>query len=278
MCLILLAIDQRPGYPWIIAANRDEFRDRPTAPLGWWTDHPQVLAGRDLTAGGTWMGITREGRFAAVTNYREARSAYQRSPSRGILVSDFLTGDMSPGAYLEHIATQSQRYNGFNLVLGDTSRGLFYYGNRDNKAGSPNHPAPVPLSTGIYGLSNHHLDTPWPKVKSGKRRFAHCLTKASDEGLTEALFDVLADRTQPDDADLPNTGVGLTWERILAPLFINSPQYGTRSCSLVWLDHQARLTVVERTTPQPGNTDLQPVDRRFQFHANTAAAVRTPSQ
>jgi uncharacterized protein with NRDE domain len=281
MCLILLAIDQHPDYPWLIAANRDEFRERPTAPLGWWRDHPQVLAGRDLAAGGTWMGLTRKGRFAAVTNYRETRSVFPRGPSRGALVSDFLTGEMPPEAYLKVIATQGQRYNGFNLVLGDTCSGLFYYGNRGIAAGSRSHDAPNRLTPGIYGLSNHRLDTPWPKVERGKRRVADCLAtqgRAQEEGLTEALFDVLADRSQPDDADLPDTGVGLTWERILAPLFINNPHYGTRSCSVVRLDHRDHLTIVERTIPQPGHPDPLPVDRRVQFHAAAAKAATTPSQ
>lgn len=278
MCLILFAIDQHPDFPWIIAANRDEYRERPTAPLGWWSDHPQVLAGRDLTAGGTWMGVTRQGRFAAVTNYRDARCVYPRGPSRGALVSDFLTGDMSPQTYLDQIAAQGQRYDGFNLLLGDIGSGLFYYCNRSCNSdrdceSRPNPEGPIALSAGIYGLSNHRLDTPWPKVRKGKRLFAECLDThghAQEKVFTDALFEVLADEAQPKDAELPDTGVGLAWERILAPLFINQPHYGTRSCSVIWLDHQNRLRVVERTTPQPGHSDRQPVDRRYQFYAVTA--------
>lgn len=286
MCLILLAIDQHPDYPWIIAANRDEFRDRPTAPLNWWADHPQVLAGRDLTAGGTWIGVTRQGRFAAVTNYREARSVFPRGPSRGALVSDFLTGQIQPEAYLEQIAAQGQGYDGFNLVLGDTSSGLYYYcnrgcnSNRGTAAGSRGHDAPIRLTAGIYGLCNHRLDTPWPKVERGKRRFVDCLAargQTTGEAFTESLLDVLDDRFQPDDTDLPDTGVGLTWERILAPLFINGPHYGTRSCTVVRLDHNNHLAVVERTNPQPGYPDQQPVDRHFQVHVATAKAARTSS-
>ena len=285
MCLILLAIDQHPDYPWIIAANRDEFRQRPTAPLAWWSDHPQILAGRDLTAGGTWMGVTRQGRFAAVTNYRDARCVYPRGPSRGALVSGFLTGMMAPAAYLDRVAAQGQRYDGFNLVLGDIDSGLFYYCNRgcsSYRGCSSDHASEAhsPLPPGIYGLSNHRLDTPWPKVVRGKRRLAQCLSahgRAGEEAFTAALLEVLADRTQPKDAELPDTGVGLAWERILAPLFINQPHYGTRSCSVVWLDHRDHLRVVERTTVQPGHSDRQPVDRRFQFHVASTRDGTTPS-
>jgi uncharacterized protein with NRDE domain len=264
MCTLLIAIDQHPDYPWIIAANRDEFRDRPTAPMAWWADHPGLLAGRDLRAGGTWMGITRKGRFAAVTNYREARCVYPRGPSRGALVADFLSTGASPRAYLERIAHRGRRYDGFNLIVGEVDGGLFYYGNRDGDGGDPASRAPVQLSAGIFGLSNHRLDTPWPKVKRGKALFAACL-QASGKGLDACILRALGDTYQPADADLPDTGVGLDWERILAPLFINTPHYGTRSCSVVRLDHNGQLAVVERTIAQPGETGPRSYERRFCF-------------
>lgn len=262
MCLLLIAIDQHPDYQWIIAANRDEYRDRPTAPVAWWGDHPDLLAGRDLSAGGTWMGVTRQGRFAALTNYREPHCVYPRGPSRGLLVTDFLMGSASPEVYLTAIAARVRRYNGFNLVVGDLQNGLFYYGNRGPDSESRN--APRRLVPGLYGLSNHRLDTPWPKVLRGKAMLSDCLG-ACGATLDTCLLDALADTAQPADTQLPNTGVGLAWERILAPLFINSAHYGTRSCSVVRLDRQAHLSFVERTLPQPGGDGKKPVDRHFRF-------------
>jgi uncharacterized protein with NRDE domain len=264
MCLLLIAIDQHTDHRWIVAANRDEYRDRPTAPMAWWTDHPDLLAGRDLRAGGTWMGVTRQGRFAALTNYREPRCIYPRGPSRGLLVSDFLTGHLSPQAYLAAIAAQGHRYDGFNLVVGDLQNGLFYYGNRGTQGGDEARRAPKPLGPGLYGLSNHRLDTPWPKILRGKAALLACLGAKAGE-LDACLLESLADTTQPDDALLPDTGVGRSWERILAPLFIKSPHYGTRSSSVVRLNHKAHLSIVERTLPQPGEKGERPVDRRFDF-------------
>jgi uncharacterized protein with NRDE domain len=245
-----------------MAANRDEFRNRPTAPAAWWSDQPDLLAGRDLSAGGTWMGVTRQGRFAALTNFREPHCVYPRGPSRGFLVTDFLAGSASPEDYLSAIAARSRRYNGFNLVVGDIQSGLFYYANRgclDEAAGPPKR-----LSPGLYGLSNHRLDTPWPKVLRGKAMLADCL-EACGATLDTCLLDALADTTQPADAQLPDTGVGLAWERMLAPLFINSAHYGTRSCSVVRLDRQAHLSFMERTLPPPGEALKKAVDRHFRF-------------
>jgi uncharacterized protein with NRDE domain len=264
MCTLLLAIDHHPDYRWIIAANRDEFRDRPTAPMNWWTDQPDLLAGRDLRAGGTWMGVTRRGRFAAVTNYREGCCVYPRSPSRGALVADFLGSAATPRAYLDKIAGRSHRFDGFNLVVGDVASGLYYYGNRgEGRSGQTTSP-PRRLPAGIYGLSNHRLDTPWPKVKRGKEMFAACLNTHGKD-LEARLLEVLGDTAQPADAELPETGVGLDWERILAPLFINAPHYGTRSCSVVRLGHDNQLHLLERNMPTPGETDNRPIDQRFRF-------------
>jgi uncharacterized protein with NRDE domain len=199
VCLLIIAIDQHPDYRWIIAANRDEYRDRPTAPLAWWSEHIDLLAGRDLRAGGTWMGITRRGRFAALTNYREPRCRYPRGPSRGFLVRDFLTGNLAPQTYLTTIAAQGQRYDGFNLVVGDSQSGLFYYCNRGPNIDGATHNAPIRLERGIYGLSNHYLDTPWPKVVRGKALLSACLgTSAQD--LDTCLLTSLADTCQPRDA------------------------------------------------------------------------------
>jgi uncharacterized protein with NRDE domain len=264
MCTLLIAIDHHPDYRWVIAANRDEFLDRPTAPMDWWADQPDLLAGRDLRAGGTWMGVSRRGRFAAVTNYREACCVYPRSPSRGALVADFLGSATPPQAYLDKVATRAHRFDGFNLVVGDLDRGLYYYGNRGGGPSGHTISAPRRLPPGIYGLSNHRLDTPWPKVKRGKQMFAACL-KAQGKRLEACILETLADTAQPADADLPDTGVGMEWERILAPLFIKAPHYGTRSCSVIRLGHNGQLSSLERTIPPPGEPNRRPVDQRFRF-------------
>ena len=266
MCTLLLAIQRHRDYPWIIAANRDEYLDRPTAPMSWWADRSGLLAGRDLRAGGTWLGVTRSGRFAAVTNYREVSCVYPRGPSRGALVSDYLTGTQSPKAFLAAAARQRHRFDGYNLVVGDVQSGLHYYGNRGLDPADEAQSAPVRLAPGLYGLSNHRLNTPWPKVQRGKALLTACLGHRGRD-LEDRLLEALADTTLPADGDLPDTGVGLFWERILAPLFIRSPHYGTRSCSVVRLNRRGQFTVLERSFPQPGTSDGQPIDRRYQFRA-----------
>jgi uncharacterized protein with NRDE domain len=167
MCLILIAWQAHPDYPLVVAANRDEFFARPTAAAAFWPDAPQVLAGRDLEAGGTWLGVSRQRRFAALTNYREGGRQRVDARSRGALVADFLTSRASPVAYLTQLETAAAEYNGFNLVVGD-GESLAYYSNRGD--GQPRW-----LKPGIYGLSNHLLDTPWPKLASAKAAFAAAL-------------------------------------------------------------------------------------------------------
>ena len=203
MCLILFAYKVHPAYNLILAANRDEFYERPSASADFWEDSPQVLAGRDLQEGGTWMGIDRAGRFAAITNYRDPASLKNNAPSRGGLVSSYLCGNQSTDGYLEEISRQTQLYNGFNLIAGDR-RELFAYSNRGEKQ---------KLNPGIYGLSNHLLNTPWPKVLRSKKLFTAALNKKGAE-LEDALFALLLDRKIPADNKLPDTGIGLEWERV----------------------------------------------------------------
>lgn len=238
MCLILMAYRVRPGYELVVAANRDEFHDRPTAPLTFWDDSPQVLAGRDLREGGSWMGITRAGRFAALTNYRDPHHALPGAPSRGHLVSDYLQGAEPARAYLDRLIPRAGAYNGFNLLLGDET-GLYYYSNR---AGGVRR-----LGPGLYGLSNHLLDTPWPKLERGRRALSRVLDRESDP-TPEELLCLLADRTPAPDAELPATGVPLEWERWLSPIFIDAaPGYGTRSSTALVVDSRGRVQMVERT-------------------------------
>ena len=237
MCLILFLYDTHPDYRLILAANRDEFYDRPTDPLSFWDDAPAVLAGRDLKGKGTWLGITKNGRIAAITNFREPALFNPDAPSRGPLVSDYLTGTMAPEIYLKHIKTIGHRYNGFNLILGD-SNGLYYFSNKMDKIKK--------LKPGLYGLSNHILDTPWPKVEKGKAGLKKLLAKEKRIN-TEDIFSLLADRTLAPDNRLPDTGIGLKWERILSPLFIASDIYGTRSSSIVLIDRSYEVSFTERS-------------------------------
>jgi uncharacterized protein with NRDE domain len=250
MCLILFAHDAHPEYRLVVAANRDEFYARPTAPAAPWEEAPQVVAGRDLRGGGTWMGITRQGRWAALTNFRDPREFDRDAPSRGRLVGDFLLGDEPPREYLEALRPRADAFNGFNLLVGDPDS-LFWFSNR-----APN--AARRLEPGIYGLSNDLLDTPWPKVQRGKAALARLLERA-DAMRPEALLEVLLDRTYTADHELPDTGVGWERERMLSSLFIVSPEYGTRSSTALLVDRSGRALLVERTYDRgaPGWTEVR---------------------
>ncbi|MCX5839439.1 MAG: NRDE family protein [Deltaproteobacteria bacterium] len=250
MCLILFAWKMHENFPLVLAANRDEFYERPSAAAAFWEDAPDLLAGRDLREGGTWLGITRAGRFAALTNYRDPESLKIGAPSRGGLTSNYLRGRDIPEAYLNRIRHDADRFNGFSLLVGDPA-GLFYFSNRG---------ALQRLKPGIYGLSNRLLDTPWPKVERGKTALL-ALLKQKKDLLPEALFALLTNRTRPPDDRLPDTGVGLTWERILSPLFIESPVYGTRSSTVLLIDRRGSVTFAERVFN--GAADPQTV--RFTF-------------
>jgi uncharacterized protein with NRDE domain len=243
MCLILLSYNVHPDFRLILAANRDEFYDRPTSALDYWPDHPDVLAGRDLKANGTWMGVSRAGKIAAITNYRDPSAVMPDAPSRGSLIREFLVGHSSPQDYLEALGQIGKRYNGFNLIAGDAG-GLYYTSNRS--AGVQK------LQAGIYGISNHLIDTAWPKVQRGKALLQDQF-KGHEKIDAEKILDILADRWQPTDAKLPQTGVGLEWERLLAPMFIISPDYGTRSSSVVLFDQSGEISLWERTFVKTDN-------------------------
>ena len=235
MCLILFAHGVHPDYPLVIAANRDEYYRRPTAKAAFWRDHPHVLAGRDLECMGTWLGVTRAGRFAALTNFRDPRERKTDAPSRGQLVSDFLTSEREPREYLEQVATRAPQFNGFNLLAGDMDS-VFYFSSRTGMVQE--------VSRGIHGLSNHLLDTPWPKVAHGKQRLQ---TALADEPNTEALLDLLHDREPAAESELPDTGIGAELERVLSPALIVSPQYGTRASTAVLFGGDGSVSFSERT-------------------------------
>ncbi len=222
----------------IVAANRDEFYDRPSAPLEWWDDYPQILAGRDLKSGGAWMGVTRSGRFAAVTNYRDPKRQMADAPSRGLLVKDFLIGSMRATEYIKQLEKRTSAYNGFNLLVDDGKRLIWF----SNKKGDP-----VELGSQVYGLSNHLLDTPWPKVIKGKRGLQDTLPSLSDDTLITSLLMLLTDSRVAFDDELPETGVGLEWERTLSPIFVKSPIYGTRTSSVILFDRNNKMIFVEKT-------------------------------
>jgi len=244
-------------YSLVLAANRDEDYDRPSAPAAFWNDAPNILAGRDLKERGTWLGITKKGRIAALTNYRDPASVKEGAPSRGWLVSDFLRGHEEPLTYLQNLAFRADRYNSFSLILGDLSR-LYYFSNRDGL---------FELSPGLYGLSNHLLDTPWPKVERGKEALRLLLFKKQSP-LPEEIFNILTDRSMPDNESLPDTGVGLEWERILSPIFISSPTYGTRSSTVLIIDRKGHVTFVEgifNAHPDP----FPFITAKFEFRINS---------
>ena len=242
MCLVLLAVQSHPEYRLIVAANRDEFYDRPTAPAAFWSEAPGVLGGRDLQAGGTWLGVETGGRFAAVTNYRQGRRESAAPRSRGHLVSEFLIGKMGASAYMEQVRRDADQYNGFNLIAGDAAA-LWYYSNREGAVRG--------LEPRIYGLSNHLLDTPWPKVVETKRAFG-ALLHARGEELIDQLFDLLADPRRAPEDQLPTTGVGTDWERLLSAAFIASEDYGTRSSTVLLLHREGSMALVERSFGRGG--------------------------
>lgn len=238
MCLIVFAWQVVPGAPLVAAANRDEYYDRTSVAAHWWSDHPDVYAGRDLRGGGTWIGISRNGRFAAITNVRAPSEKRPDAPSRGPLVSNFLAGHASVEEYVAQISATAGEYNGFNLLLGDVDN-LVWYTNtatEDERNGRP-------LAPGVYGLSNAALDTTWPKLVKTKAQFASLLCQGAPQ---DAYFEMLTDTTRASDCRLPKTGVPVEWERILSAVMIESPEYGTRSSTVVKLFADRSATLEER--------------------------------
>ncbi|WP_263818728.1 NRDE family protein [Salinibacter sp.] len=258
MCLILFAKDVHPEYPLLFAGNRDEFYDRPTAPAAFWDDAPHVLGGRDLKAGGTWLGITRTGHWATVTNVRDERPHRDDAPSRGRLVADYLREEPAPEAYLDGLETEADQYNGFNVLVG-TPEKTFYYSNRDG--------SPRPIRAGIHGMSNAQLDDPWPKVERGTSGVdALCEDKALS---VDALFDILDDRQPAPDGQLPQTGVGRETERMLSPPFIDGDEaYGTRASTVFLVHRSGRVTFAERSFDGGTATET----RAFSFNLTSPVA------
>ena len=241
MCLIALAWRARPDLPLVVAANRDEWRQRPAQPAHWWPDHPSIYAGRDLQAGGTWMGMTRAGRFAAVTNFRDPSDRRSTARSRGELVSGFLLADDPPQRFLAALRARAADYNGFNLIVGDGSS-LWYYGSREGEARA--------IEPGVHALSNHLLDEPWPKVLRARSAMEAALE--AEGHLERSLFELLSDPEGAPDAALPSTGVGLAWERLLASPLITGTEYGTRASTVVTVAADGAIRVEERSRDASG--------------------------
>ena len=225
MCLILFAYRTHPTYQLVMAANRDEFYQRPTAPAHFWKDVPHILAGRDLAKMGTWMGVTKSGSFAAVTNYRDPMEVTKGKRSRGDLVAKFLKNEQNPKPYIQTLALNRTAYPGFNLLAGNRNE-FYYYSNISNTIQK--------LEPGIYGVSNHLLNTEWPKVKKGKAGLEQII-RGGKADLSNQLLALLQNADPAEDHLLPNTGVSKEWERILSPLFIKTDHYGTRSSTIFLL-------------------------------------------
>jgi uncharacterized protein with NRDE domain len=242
MCLILFAHKVHPDYPLVLAANRDESYSRPTQAAAFWRDHPQVYAGRDLEQGGTWLGIARNGRVAAVTNFRDGNAAKTSTRSRGELVTNYLRGSQGPSEYANRVRRDGNSYNGFNLLLGDVDE-LFYVSNRNGGV--------TAVAPGVHGLSNSLLNT---------------------QDLIDGLFAALTDRTTAADDTLPNTGVGLPRERTLSSAFIATPSYGTRSSSVLLVNNHGQVVFVERSFSERGKPGSS-VTGRFSLESAPASAA-----
>jgi len=243
VCLILFAWQAHPDYRVVLAANRDEFHQRPTAAADFWPQRPELLAGRDLQAGGTWLGVMRSGRFAAVTNFREPlapESPLERS--RGELVTDYLTGGLPPLEQAEQVRLSGPSYRGFNLLLGTPER-LAYVSNRDEQGRE--------VAAGCHGLSNDLLDTDWPKVRSGRARLQRLLE--DDRVEPEALLDLLTERSLVPGDMPPGAGAGEIRRHLMNHYFIVSPEYGTRSSTVLLMDRSGGVTFVERRFAPDGS-------------------------
>jgi uncharacterized protein with NRDE domain len=242
VCLIALAWRAHPAYRLIVAANRDEYFARPAAPADFWEDNTHILAGRDLEAGGTWLGITLEGRIAALTNYRNPADRRSGVPSRGALVSDFLGGDVGPAEYVKRIQKAAASYNGFSLLVGNEDS-LWFFSNR----GGP----PLRVVPGVHGLSNHLLDTPWPKVEKAKAQLASQLDKPF---AADAAFELLSDTRRAPSAELPSTGVSLELEeRLSAVRILAAGGYGTRCSTVLCFGKDGRVEFHERSYREDGS-------------------------
>jgi len=245
MCLIVFAYNVLPGHPFILAGNRDEFYIRPTKPAHRWKTDPVLIAGKDLKAGGTWMGISETGRFAALTNYRAINEIKENVPSRGDIVKNLLLSEKPVKGFLENLLHDAGKYNGFNLLAGTLSD-LYYLTNKRKEI--------VKMKPGYYSISNAYLETSWPKTERALTRFKSVL---EEDGVNEdALFDLLLDRKQYPLEMLPKTGLPEELEKAVSSIFIQTENYGTRCSTIVSMDNHSKISLVERTYT-PGTTEIE---------------------
>ncbi|MGB3289867.1 MAG: NRDE family protein [Burkholderiaceae bacterium] len=261
MCIAYLAIGADPRWPLLIAANRDEFHKRPSRPAAPWPDRPDVIAGLDCLGGGSWLGMTRQGRYALLTNYRDPSRHLPDAPSRGELVSRYLTGEESPAAYAGRVHAAGPNYNGFNLIVGDPGSACYV----GNQAGQT---APQALQAGRYVVSNHLLDTPWPKAQRLRAALDAFVLDGLEQSLTP-VFEILKDNTPAQDHALPSTGLTLERERLLSSPFIVSPDYGTR-CSTVIAVHASGCAIFSEISYDESGRSTQRHDWPFSIASRSA--------
>lgn len=275
MCLILTSWQSHPHYPLVVLANRDEFYERPTDPMHWWEEHPHILAGRDRAdvngSSGTWMGITKTGRFAALTNVRAPTEKNPDSRTRGEIAADFLKGRQTPEDFINDAERKFQRYNGFNFLSVDLSLenpGLHWLSNRvlmGDKLRPRKVMYPQCLTPGVYGLSNAMLGTPWPKVQHRVGAFAQMLAMdTGDFKKSEQYMRIMQDLTPAPDEYLPQTGLSYEWEKALSSAFIKTEHYGTRSIALIRVRHDGQFEVIEKRFDAEKELDTQTFDGQLE--------------
>lgn len=267
MCLILFAAGAHPRFPLIVAANRDEAYARPAAPAGFWKDHPQIFGGRDLLQGGTWLGVTLDGRFAAITNYRQGQGRRDAPRSRGELTRDYLAGTQDIEDYVQEVSARASEYNGYSLIAGTPDR-LFFCSNRGNGV--------LPIPPGVHGLSNRLLNEPWPKVQRGVSALSNLLD-ADEAQLEPALFDLLADARPAPDHLLPSTGIAFERERDLSASFIAGDAYGTRASTVLLMADDGTVLFCERRFGPKGAL-LGATKQRFRLQRGSTTSGRAAAQ
>ncbi len=245
MCLIAFSFNDHPKYKLVLAANRDEFYKRPTRNAQFWNEEglPNILAGKDLEGKGTWMGVHKDGRWAALTNFRDPSSIKKNAPSRGELVIDYLSEERNATDYIREIGDKASVYNGFNLLLGD-ALGVYHFSNQNYTIRE--------ISPGIHGVSNALLDTPWPKLEEAKKGLKDAMNKTSFQA--EELFQLLLNDKKADDQNLPQTGIPYKWEKAVSSVFIATDNYGTRCSTILLIDRNNNIEFVERSY-KPGNPE-----------------------
>lgn len=249
MCLITFAYHTHPKYKLILLSNRDEFYNRPTLTAEFWKDKPEVLGGRDLQQLGTWLAVSKQGKFAAVTNYRDPALPKVKTFSRGELPVDFLLQNIDSEMFLDHLSKNRHNYAGYNILFGDKDT-LYHYNNVYNQGSQ--------IKAGIYGLSNDTLNTPWPKVERSKRELTDYI-QTHTEIKTEDLLYSLKNRIQADDKFLPLTGIGVDLEKALSSIFIETTDYGTRASTILLIDHHNKVTFIEKTY------DKEDISQQYEF-------------